>query len=128
MRLYLSSYRVGDRPEELSGLLREGCKTALISNALDHVSAEDRSASVAEQVSTLEALGLEATELDLRDWFDSPAEVEETLRGFDLLWVRGGNTFILRRALVQNGADNALVALLRRDAIAYAGYSAGYAS
>jgi dipeptidase E len=46
------------------------------------------------------------------------------LARFDLTYVRGGNVFILRRALRQSGADRILADLLAQDAIVYAGYSA----
>lgn len=39
--------------------------------------------------------------------------------------MRGGNVFVLRRALADSGADRVLIDLIRRDAIVYAGYSAG---
>jgi dipeptidase E len=42
-----------------------------------------------------------------------------------VLWVRGRNVFMLRHALHLSGGDTVLPDLLRRDALAYAGYSAG---
>jgi dipeptidase E len=39
--------------------------------------------------------------------------------------MRGGNCFILRRALRQSGADEIILDLLSKDALVYAGYSAG---
>ncbi len=35
------------------------------------------------------------------------------------MWVRGGNGFVLRRALADSGAEAIVVALLERAAIAY---------
>ncbi len=71
-------------------------------------------------VDDLTALGFATTEVDVRrgDALDRLAEV-------DLIWVRGGNVFILRRALADSGADAAIVDLLSRDALVYGGYSAG---
>lgn len=43
----------------------------------------------------------------------------------DLLWVRGGNAFILRRAFRQSGADEIIKKLLANDSIVYGGYSGG---
>jgi dipeptidase E len=40
------------------------------------------------------------------------------------VWVRGGNTFVLRYALHSTG-DDVLSGMLGRDALAYGGYSAG---
>ena len=39
MRLYLSSYRIGDRAGSLLALLGDGKRAAIIENALDNVSA-----------------------------------------------------------------------------------------
>jgi dipeptidase E len=47
------------------------------------------------------------------------------MEGFDLIWVRGGNTFVLRRVLADSGADGVLIALLTQDLVAYGGYSGG---
>jgi dipeptidase E len=47
------------------------------------------------------------------------------LAEFDLVWVRGGNVFVLRQALADGGADRVLTQLMQQDRIVYAGYSAG---
>ena len=49
----------------------------------------------------------------------------ERLAGYDALWVRGGNVFVLRHALRRSGGGTVVTGALRRDALAYAGYSAG---
>ncbi len=125
MRLYLSSFRNGNKPSELLALLRGGSATAVIFNANDLAPRDVRTEALAEECDRLEKIGLNPTELDLRDYFGSSDDLTEALSRFDLLWVRGGNTFVLRRAFRQSGADRAITQLLRRDAIAYGGYSAG---
>jgi dipeptidase E len=125
VRLYLSSFRVGDQPERLLALLGDGRRTALIANSMDPAPAEGRAKSVSEEIGRLEGIGLEPVEVDLRDYFGRTAELKNVLSAFDLLWVRGGNTFTLRRALRQSGADDLIVDLLRRNAVVYGGYSAG---
>ncbi|WP_409055441.1 Type 1 glutamine amidotransferase-like domain-containing protein [Streptomyces sp. SYP-A7185] len=129
MRLYLSSFRMGDRPEQFLGLL-DGAgarpEVAVIANATDGRPEDERMAGVERESGELAALGLQPSEVDLRDFFDRPAdEVEAVLRRFSALWVRGGNAFMLRHALARSGADAAVTALLERDAVVYAGYSAG---
>jgi dipeptidase E len=42
-----------------------------------------------------------------------------------VLWLRGGNVFVLRHAMQRSGADELIVDGLARDAFVYAGYSAG---
>jgi len=76
---------------------------------------------VHQEADELASLGFHATEIDLRD---GPAAVER-LPEADVIWVRGGNVFALRRALADSGADAVVVDLLERDAVVYAGYSAG---
>ena len=68
---------------------------------------------------SLEAAGLEVTLLDLQE----PGTVDR-LAAFDIVWVRGSNVFLLRRALADTDADTALINLLQRDAVVYGGYSA----
>lgn len=128
MRMYLSSWRTGDHPEQLLALLDgPGANTvAVIANAVDALPAAERRAAVEREFHALAALGLRPVEIDLRVFFDrSPDQVAAALARFPVVWVRGGNVFVLRHALARSGADRALTALLRQDAVVYAGYSAG---
>lgn len=123
MRLYLSSFRLGNQPTAMLSLIN-GTRVAVIANADDYKTPADRAASVDRECADLLGLDLAPTEVDLREYFDQPARLASDLQGYDLLWVRGGNAFILRRALRASGADQVLTTLLAEDAIAYAGYSA----
>jgi dipeptidase E len=127
MRLYLSSFGLGNQPHRLIALLRGGKRAGVILNAKDASSQAGRAESLAREMQSLAALGLEPSELDLRDYFNRPGELEAALRRYDLLWVRGGNTFVLRRALRQSGADAASVRLLNEDALVFGGFSAAIA-
>jgi dipeptidase E len=120
MRLYLSSFRVGSYPQRLLQLLGAGRRVALIPNALDGVPKQARRPSLEHDSEELQALGLEVPQVDLR----TPGAVGE-LVSYDLIWVRGGNTFVLRRVFADSGADAALTTLLRDNALVYGGYSAG---
>ena len=42
-----------------------------------------------------------------------------------MVWVCGGNSFILRRAMAQSGFDEVITDLLASDKVVYGGYSAG---
>jgi dipeptidase E len=126
MRLYLSSFRVGDSPQALLRLLGKGRHTAVIGNACDALSTEDRIDSTRQELDRLTVIGLEPEELDLRDFFDAePAAVLGAMSRFDLVWLRGGNVFVLRRAFRQSGADVALAMMLQANSVVYGGYSAG---
>lgn len=118
MRLYLSSYRLGDHPDRLTAMLPARARVAVIGNALDAVPAI-RPAAVDQEIDALSGLGLRADEFDLRT--DDARE----LTSYDGVWVRGGNVFVLREALRSSGADDLLPDLIRSGDLVYAGYSAG---
>lgn len=121
MRLYLSSFRVGDHPEHLLSMLRGGTSVGVVTNAMDPYSRR----GMEDELPRLTELGLDAVEVDLRNYFSVQESVFEDLARFDLIWARGGNAFALRQAMAKSGADHALVELLRADSIVYGGYSAG---
>jgi dipeptidase E len=125
VRLYLSSFRMGDQPERLVEVLGADRTAAVIANALDDQPPATREEGVQREFDALRELGIEARELDLRDYFDAPERIAADLGGHGLVWLRGGNVFVLRYALAASGADAALARLLRDDALVYAGYSAG---
>ncbi|MEU9058640.1 Type 1 glutamine amidotransferase-like domain-containing protein [Streptomyces sp. NPDC048430] len=130
MRMYLSSFRTGDHPERMLALLHRppasDVTVAVIANAVDALPDSEREAAVERELAALSGLGLRPVELDLRTFFERPgAQVAAALARFPLVWVRGGNVFVLRQAMARSGADRALVDLLRQDAFVYAGYSAG---
>ena len=125
MRLYLSSFRLGDVPDELVRLFGYGKRIAIIANAVDLVSDEERAIKLQMERDLLNGLGFKTEEIDLRDYFSKEDELRTILKDFDGIWVRGGNIFLLRRAFRQSGFDNILKELLYKDQIAYGGYSAG---
>ncbi|MCG7415846.1 peptidase E, partial [Microbacterium aurum] len=94
MRVYLSSYRMGARA---GALRRRGGSALIVMNALDEF--EQRLASWEREAGDLNELGYSSTELDLRDyWGASPTALRTTLSRADLIWVVGGNAFVLARA------------------------------
>lgn len=124
MRLFLSSYRLGSYPEKLTELTGNGRTAAIISNACDARPPELRAERHARECADLGALGFTCTEIDLRNYFDGSFVAAE-LKGYDLVWVRGGNVFNLRRAMKYSGFDKVITKLLQEDTIVYGGYSAG---
>lgn len=104
-------------------LTRGANRTAVIANAMDGARPEVRRAGVERELSALAELGLDAEELDLRTV--TPTTVSDELERYDLVWLRGGNVFVLRRALAESGADRELISRLETDTLLYAGYSAG---
>lgn len=125
MRLYLSSFRLGGHPEHLLRLLRGQGQVAVISNAMDGATSDVRRSAVQLELDALAGIGLDAVDVDLRDHVDDSSGMHERLELHPALWVRGGNTFVLRSVMVASGADTAIVDLVRRGRVVYAGYSAG---
>ena len=124
MRFYLSSYRVGGRGADLKRLAR-GRPLAMISNATDHYDAEQVKLRIAGRREELAALGIEAVPFDLRDYFGR-GDIASALSSFGGVWVRGGNTFVLRQAMRLSGFDRVIEELRSHDFL-YGGYSAGVA-
>lgn len=125
MKLYLSSYRLGNNPEELLRLLGGKKRAAVIINARDFLEPEARAEDLAQELERLQVLDLDFTEVDLRKYFGKTEELKAELESYDLIWVRGGNVFLLRRAFRQSGADTFFAGMLRAKDIVYGGYSAG---
>ncbi len=128
MRLYLSSYRLGDRAGALLALVGTGSRAAVISNARDGIPAAAREQyreELYDPCRELAALGISASEVDLRDFFVQKEGLSKELLRYDLVWVIGGNAFTLRRAMKQSGFDTVITQMLDHDDIAYGGFSAG---
>lgn len=123
MRLYLSSYQLGDHPEAFSAMVDGDRHGWVVMNALDGLDEKRRTADLSVQIANLASIGLTAHNFDLRHC--DPSNVANQFGAPDFVWVRGGNVFTLRAALSASGLDAVLVQRLREDAIVYAGFSAG---
>jgi len=122
MRLYLSSFDIGEKPDELVKLAPGG-HVGIIMNALDN-RPDARRTWQDDQTRKLQGLGFSVEAFDLRDHFENLDGLERQLRQFDAVWVNGGNAFLLRRAMQLSGFDTALRAGLAHDQLVYAGFSA----
>jgi dipeptidase E len=113
----------------LVGLAGEGQPALVLANTCDTFSEAERKPRVEREIAALRGLGFTAEELDLRDYFsgNNRAELAARLAKAGLLWARGGNAFVYRRALRQSGCDSLLLDALGRDALVYGGYSGGIA-
>ncbi|MEM7768021.1 MAG: Type 1 glutamine amidotransferase-like domain-containing protein [Pseudomonadota bacterium] len=91
-----------------------------------HADADDRHLGhILHPEQELKSLGFSVSELDLRTYFNRSDDLENQLAKSDLIWVLGGNSFVLRRAMALSGFDSLATRLLRSDTIAYGGFSAG---
>lgn len=125
MRLFLSSWYL--RPRHRPAFLRPAAgsgRAGIVLNALDeHDATRDR--DLDREAGALADLGYSCEELDLREYFTTPNELTDRLRGLDLVWAIGGNSFVLARAMVQSGFAAAVRDRLSDPKFVYGGYSAG---
>jgi dipeptidase E len=125
MKLYLSSIGV-PTPDDLALLLGKPLSTtsvAFIPNANDYYAERPRSVVTKQRVAPLESLGMKVTVIDLRDYSDGAA-LEKALQPYDLIWVTGGNTFLLRDEIRKSGFERIIHGLLNQGKV-YGGNSAG---
>ncbi|MBX4188524.1 Type 1 glutamine amidotransferase-like domain-containing protein [Candidatus Saccharibacteria bacterium] len=124
MRLFLSSYRAGKHDKDLRSFLGKIDKVAVITNAKDYKTAEERNISVVESLSYWNSMDLKPTEIDLRTYFHRPG-AEKLLSKYNFIWLAGGNVFLLRRALKYSGIDKYLGNAVRKNEVILGGESAG---
>lgn len=128
MKFYLSSYKIGYETKRLQELTQDGNKKiAYISNALDYsMDLERRKKSEESDISDLKSLGFYVDLLDLRHYFNKSKDLEERINEYDVIWVRGGNCFVLLQAMRLSGFDKIIKDYFKNNKdIVYGGYSAG---
>lgn len=125
MKLYLSSYRIGNETAKLLEMLNGKKKIGYISNAMDFTTdSERRSKGEQVDINELNAIGLEIERIDLKEYFGKEKELKKKLEALGAVYVKGGNTFVLRQAMKLSGLDNILCSMKDNDFV-YAAYSAG---
>lgn len=127
MKLYLSSYKIGDDTESFKELVgKADARVAVIDNSRDYSDDLERKAnSLQSEFLALSDLGFMPEHLDLKNYFGKPQALVSTLQNFDAVWVVGGNSFVLRKAMQQSGFDSVIEQLIIPNKLVYAGYSAG---
>lgn len=127
MMLYLSSYRLGNEEEFLKKWVKSHDKKVLIIiNAQDIYPDDDlREERNLNKCADLLQVGFEPEILDLREYFNKPHELRRKLANYRTFYVIGGNTFVLRRAMMMSGFDKYLHDISSNDEYLYIGYSAG---
>lgn len=129
MKLYLTSYRMGNDSDQLLAMVAPRGRVAIISNALDLISEQARRDYAARggflAHDWFRSRGLHAVDVDLRTFFGRDGSVERDLDETDLVWVIGGNSFLLLRAIRQSGLETPLKRRLAENSIVYGGWSAG---
>ena len=92
---------------------------------MDFADKDERAESIRNSIMELKNIGLSPEEVDLRDYFEKQNKLSGKLNNFGAVYVRGGNTFILRRAMLQSGFDKWIKEKNKDPNFIYAGYSAG---
>ena len=127
MKLYLSSYKLGNKTEELKKWIAEhNNKICLIPNSRDvFPDGERKTKGIQEDAKDLQDLGFDVTVISLKDYFNRKEELSKRLEEFNAFYVIGGNTFALRQAMYLSGFDEYLKSIEDKANYLYAGYSAG---
>lgn len=127
MKLYLSSYKIGDKVDELKKWINEhGNKICLIPNSRDiYPESERKEKGIQADVEELTNIGFEVKVISLKDYFDHKEELIKILEKFRAFYVIGGNVFALRQAMYLSGFDEYLKTIENDPNYLYAGYSAG---
>jgi dipeptidase E len=128
MKLYLSSYMLGDHTDQLHALAaHDRPRMAIITNALDSISIESQIAYTKNKLDIIDHFyshGFDPERLDLRYFFGRSEALRDLLARRHIIWAVGGNAFLLRKAMQASGFDGIIRDLLE-DGIVYAGWSAG---
>lgn len=128
MKLYLSSMMIGDHPDRLLAMSGgNGARMAVVTNALDYISFEDRltyAQTKFDPIIYFGDAGFDPSIIDLRHYFGRPSDLQRVLSRYQVVWALGGNSFLLRRAMRANGFDCIIHDLLE-EGLVYSGWSAG---
>lgn len=125
MKLYLSSYKLGDHPERFSNLFGENKCVGIIMNATDVFPSDKRSEYLRREITNLAQITLKGQDLDLRKYFGNPTGLSKKIDTLGGVWIMGGNSFTLRRAMKQSGFDKVAVQQILANKLVYGGFSAG---
>lgn len=125
MKLYLSSFKLGEKAQELPSLFGENKKVGFIPNACDNIDPKNIQELDNEVINQLQNLGLTVEYLDLKEYFGETQKLREKIDTLGGVFVRGGNTFILRQAMKLSGFDIIFNEKKQDKDFVYAGYSAG---
>ena len=127
MRLFLASHDFGNYKDELLKLMGVGRRALMIANARDFCTEDERKSVISRKLDVMKHAGIEAKELDLRNYFGKKDKLRLFIDTYkpDLVYAIGGNVFLLSTALRLSGFDSILLDDLRRDKYVYGGGSAG---
>ncbi len=103
----------------------DSARVGVITNAKDYKNDIERAEKVKDSLQSFSEIGITAHEIDLRLYFNNSEDLALELEKYDFVWLAGGNTFVLRRALKYSGADRLITERVRDNSLLYGGESAG---
>ncbi len=127
MKLYLSSYKLGNKTEFLKKWIEENDNSiVLITSARDAKEQNDiEKQKIKDNIKMLENIGFKVTKISLKKYFNKKAELKEILKQYHAFCVIGGNVFVLRQAMKLSGFDEYIKEISNEEEYLYIGYSAG---
>ena len=126
MKLYLSSYLLGNDTSILNDWVKKNKQILVIPNALDAFpDGERKTNGINKKSEDLQKLGFETIVLDLKKYFNDEKSLREYLKDFNAFYVLGGNVFVLRQAMKLSGFDKYLLDIANKPNYLYSGFSAG---
>jgi len=127
MKLYLSSYKLGNNVDELKKWIEEkGNKIILIPNSRDiYEDGERLRNGIKSDAEMLQELGFDVEVISLKQYFGNPEQLEKDFSKYNAFFAIGGNSFALRKAMQLSGFDEFLKKQIDNPNFLYSGYSAG---
>ena len=127
MKLYLSSYKLGNKTEFLKKWIEENDNSiVLITSARDAKEQNDiEKQKIKDNIKMLENIGFKVTKISLKKYFNKKTELKEILKQYHAFCVIGGNVFVLRQAMKLSGLDEYIKEISNEEEYLYIGYSAG---
>jgi dipeptidase E len=122
MKLLLSSQHLGNDPLLFADLCGDS-KVAVIMNAADLTGSYQEYTDTV--LTYLKDIGLDAYEFDLRKYFVNKSALNNDLANYGAVWVVGGNSFVLLRAMHQSGFVEVVKERVEDGTLVYGGFSAG---
>ena len=108
VRMYLSSFRLGNDPGVFVRLMGGRRRVLVIANGLDGDDPDTRAELVQDELRRLQEIGMEVEELDLWDYVGSTSSLRDRLQACAAVWLRGGNLFLVRTLLAVTGGDSVI--------------------
>ena len=127
MKLYLSSYKLGNNIDELKKwIAQNGNKIILIPNSRDIYEDSERLRNgINKDIEMLKEIGFDVEVISLKKYFKNSKQLEEDFSQNNAFFAIGGNCFALRKAMQLSGFDEFLKKQVDNPNFLYSGYSAG---